>query len=66
MVVLAAEQEVDEKDGDSGARDDHDAIAEEEETEHVVDFAEPHIVHDEVELNEDGAEGENANEEHGG
>ena len=66
MVVLGAEQEVDEEDGDGGAGDDHEAVAEEEEAEHVVDFAEPHVVHDEVELDEDGAKGEDAYEGHGG
>lgn len=66
MVVLRAKQEVDEQDGDSGTSDNHDSVAEEEEAEHVVDFAEPHVVHNEVELYEDGTEGENADEEHGG
>lgn len=64
MVVLATEQEVDEQDRDGGACDDHDTIAEEEEAKHIVNFAEPHVVHDEIELNEDGAEWEDANEKH--
>ncbi len=64
MVVLGAEQEVDEQDGDGGARDDHNAVAEEEEAEHVVDFAEPHVVHDEVELDEDCTEWKDADESH--
>ena len=64
MVVLSAEQEIDEEDGDGGASGDHDAVAEEQEAEHVIDFAEPHVVHDEVELDEDGAKGEDANKRH--
>lgn len=66
MVVLAAEQEVDQQDRDCSAGDDHDAVAKEEESEHIVHFAEPHIVHDEVELDKDGAKRENADEQHRG
>lgn len=65
MIVLRTEQEVDQEYRDGGTGDDHDAVAEEEKAEHVVDFAEPHVVHDEVELDEDGAEGEDTDEEHG-
>lgn len=64
MIVLTAEQEVDEQDRNRGASDYHNAVAEEEETEHVVHLAKPHVVHDEIELHEDGTEGENADEEH--
>lgn len=64
MVILTAEKEVDQQNGDGGACDDHDAVAEEEEAEHVVDFAEPHVVHDEVKLDKDGAEGEDADQKH--
>ena len=64
MIILAAEQEVDEQDRDSGTSYYHNAVAEEEESEHVVNLAEPHVVHDEVELDEDGAEGEDSDEEH--
>ncbi len=56
MIVLGAKQEVYEEDGDGSTSDDHNAIAEEEKPEHVVDFAEPHIVHDKVEFDKDGAE----------
>lgn len=66
MVILRAEQEIHEQDGDGSAGDDHDAVAEKEEAEHVVDFTEPHVVHDEIELDHDGAEGEDADKEHGG
>lgn len=65
VVVLGAEQEVDEEDCDRGGRGDHEAVAEEEEAEHVVHLAEPDGAHDEVELDEDGAEGEEADEQHG-
>ena len=57
MVVLTAEQEVNEQDRDGGACDYHDTVAEKEETEHVVNLTKPHVVHDEVELDEDGPEG---------
>ena len=65
MVILTAEQEVYHQDGDCGACDDHETVAEEEEAEHVVDLAEPDGGHDEVELDEDGSEGEDADDEHG-
>lgn len=65
VVILTAEKEVDQENGDGCASDDHDAIAEEKEAEHVVDFAKPHVVHDEVEFDKDGAEGEDADEKHG-
>ena len=65
MVVFRAQQEVDEENCDGGAGDYHDAVAEEQEAKHVVDFPKPHVVHDKVELDENGAEGEYANEEHG-
>ena len=57
MVVLGTQQVVDEKYGHGGGSDDHEPVTEEEEAEHVVDFAEPDAAHDEVELDEDGAEG---------
>lgn len=66
VVVLTTQQEVDQQDCDGSASDDHDAIAEEEEAEHVVYFAKPHVVHDKVELDEDGAEREDADKSHGG
>ncbi len=65
MIILATEQEVDEQDSNGGTSDDHDAVAEEEEAEHVVYLAKPHVVHDEIKLDEDSAEGKNADEEHG-
>ncbi len=64
MIILATEQEVDEQDSNGGTGDYHDAVAEEEEAEHVVYLAKPHVVHDEIKLDEDSAEGKNADEEH--
>ena len=64
MIVLTAEQEVDKQDRDGGASDYHNAVAEKEETEHVVYLPKPHVVHDEIKFDENGAEGENADEEH--
>ena len=57
MIVLTTEQEVDEENGDGGAGDDHDTVAKEEEAEHVIHFPKPHVIHDEVELDEDCTEG---------
>ena len=65
MVVLRAKEIVNEHDGDGRAGDDHNAVAQEEKAEHVVNLIEPDAVHDEVELDEDSTEGEGANEEHG-
>ena len=66
MIVFAAEQEVDEQDRNGGTGDNHNAIAEEKESEHVVYLPKPHVVHDEVEFDEDSAKWENANQEHRG
>ena len=60
MVIFAAEQEVYEQDRDGGTGYYHNAVTEEEETEHVVYLAKPHVIHDEVEFHEDGAKGKNA------
>lgn len=57
VVVLAAEEHVDEQHRHRGAGDDHESVAEEEEAEHVVDPVEPDGVHDEVEFDEDSAKG---------
>lgn len=65
MVVFRAQEEVNKENCDGSAGDDHDAVAEEEEAKHVVDFSKPHVVHDKVELDENRAEGEDANKEHG-
>jgi len=64
MVALGTEQEVHHEHRDGGARDDHEAEADEQEAEHVVDAASPDRVHDEVELDEAGAEGQHADQQH--
>lgn len=66
MVVLGAEEEVNEQHGDGGAGENHDQVAEEEEAKHVVDLAEPDVVEDEEKLDEDSAEREDADKGHGG
>ena len=66
MVVLGAEQEVNHHDGHRGAGDDQQAEAEEEEAEHVVDPVAPETLHDEVEFDEDGPEGQDPDGEHAG
>mmetsp|Transcript_14198 Transcript_14198/g.49377 ORF Transcript_14198/g.49377 Transcript_14198/m.49377 type:complete len:317 (+) Transcript_14198:2922-3872(+) len=64
VVVLRAQLEVGENDGDLGARDDEDDEGEAEEAEHVVVLRQPQRREDEVELHEDGAEGQDAADEH--
>ena len=64
MVALGTKQKVDHEHRDGGARDDHEAEADEQEAEHVVHAARPDGVHDEVELDEDGAEGQYADQQH--
>ena len=64
MIILAAEQEVDKQNRDGGTSNDHNAVAEEKEPEHVVYLTEPHVVHDEVELDEDGAEWKDTDQKH--
>ena len=49
-----------------GAGDDQQAEAEEEEAKHVVDPVAPQTIQDEEELDEDGAEGQQADGEHAG
>ena len=65
MIVLTAEQEVNQQHRDGRTRNYHNPVAEKEKPEHIVYLAKPHVVHDEVELDEDGAEREDADEEHG-
>lgn len=64
-VVLRAEQEVHQQNGGSGRCDNHQTVAEEEKTKHVVDFVGPQRGHDEVELNEDRAERKDASQQDG-
>lgn len=66
VIVLAAEQEIYKQYSDGGACNDHDAVAKEEEAKHIIDSAGPDTAHDEVELDDDGTEGKDANEKHGG
>jgi len=56
MVILAAKQKVNHENGDSSASDDHEGIAKEEESKHIVHLAEPDGGHDEVEFDEDCTE----------
>ena len=64
MVVLRAELEVAEDDGDLGAGDDEDDEHEAEEAEEVVELVQPHAGQDEEELDEDRAKGQDAADEH--
>jgi len=58
--ILRAQQEIRQQDCCCGRCQDHETVADEEEAEHVVEFAGPDAGHDEVEFDEDGAEGEDA------
>lgn len=62
-VILRAKHKVDQQDRRSRRRDDHQHIAEKEESEHVVDLAGPQRVHDKVELHENGTKGENTRQQ---
>ena len=61
-IVLSAEKIIDEHDRNGRAGNDHDAVAEEEEAEHVVYLVEPDAIHDEEQLHEYGTERESAHE----
>lgn len=65
MVVLCAQQKVDHKYCYCRGGNDHEAEAEEQEAEHVVDLREPNRVHDEVQLDKDGAKRKDASQGHG-
>mmetsp|Transcript_10320 Transcript_10320/g.28390 ORF Transcript_10320/g.28390 Transcript_10320/m.28390 type:complete len:309 (+) Transcript_10320:272-1198(+) len=65
VIVLVAELEVGEEEGDLGARDDEDDEDDEQEPEDVVVVLIPDGGHDKVELDEAGAEGEDAADHHG-
>ena len=63
-VVLVAQLEIRQHDGHLGACDDEDEQHEREEAEDVVEALQPDGGHDEEELDEDGAEGEDAAHQH--
>ena len=65
MIVLSAQQEVDHENSDGCARHDHKAVANKEETKHVVDLGEPNRVHDQVEFHEDSTPGKDTGKSHG-
>ena len=60
VVVFGTELEIAQDDRDLGARDDQDAKHDEEEAEDVVVLVQPDGREDEEELDEDGAEGQDA------
>lgn len=64
VVVFAAQEEIDDQDRNRGARHHHQAVREEKEAKHVVDFALPYAVHYKVELAGCGTESEHASDEH--
>jgi len=60
VVVLAAELEVAEHDGDLGAGDEQDDKHQAQEAEEVVELVQPHGGEDEEKLDEDRSEGQDA------
>ena len=66
VIVLGAEDEIRHQHSNCSRSDDHEAKAQKQEAEHVVNPAEPDAVHDEVELDEDGAKGQDADQQHAG
>ena len=64
MVVLRAQLEVAEDDGDLGTGDDKDDEDEAEEAEEVVELVQPHAGQDEEQLDEHCAKGQNAPDQH--
>lgn len=65
-VVLATEQEVYQQHGCCGRCDDHQSVAEEQESKHVVDLVRPQRRHDKVQFHKDRPERKDAGQEHGG
>jgi len=55
--------EVAHQDGHFHAGDGQDEEHHEEESKHIVDPVEPHAVHDEIKLNEDGSKGKDPSQE---
>lgn len=64
-VVLCAQQEVHQEDGGSCRSNNHQAVAQEQESKHVIDFVGPERGHDEVELNKDSPEGKDTRQQEG-
>ena len=64
MVVLGAQLEVAEDNGDLGAGDDEDDKDEAEEAKEVVELVEPHGGQDEEQLDEDCSERQDASHQH--
>ena len=64
VVVLGAELEIAEDDGDLRAGDDEDDKHKAQEAKEVVELVQPHAGQDEEELNEDRAKGQDAANEH--
>lgn len=66
LVVLATEQEVDQQHGRCSSCDDHQSVAQEQESKHVIDLVRPQRCHDKVQFHKDRPERKNAGQEHGG
>lgn len=64
-VVLGAQQEIHQQHSRGRRGDNHQAVTEEQETEHVIDLVGPQRCHDKVQLNKDGAEWKNAGQQNG-
>lgn len=64
-VVLGTKEEIYKQYGRGCGGDDHQAIADKEEAEHIVDLASPQGGHDEIQLDKDGAEWQNTSKQDG-
>lgn len=62
-VVLCTQQEIHQQDSGSRRGNNHQAVAEEQEPEHVVDLVGPEGGHNEVQLDKNGTEGENSGQQ---
>lgn len=62
-VVLCTQQEIHQQDGSSRRGNDHQAVAEEQESEHVVDLVGPEGGHYKVQLDENRTKGENSGQQ---
>ena len=65
VIVLAAENKINQQYRDRGTRQDHDGVTQEEKSKHVIDPASPHIAHDEVKLDRNSSKWKDSRKGHG-
>ena len=66
VIILRTQKEVNHEHRHRRGGDNHQPKANKQEAEHIVDLAEPDAVHDEIQLDEDGAKRQHARERHAG